>query len=82
VGISGSGPQEVNLGRLLSSEVAILGSSGYDLPDITEVIDNLANKRTHVRDIITHHYPLDKLNEALNMAADRSRSIKVVIDME
>jgi threonine dehydrogenase-like Zn-dependent dehydrogenase len=75
-------PQEVNLGRMMSAEVAILGSSGYDRSDIEEVIDNLASKRTFVTDIITHHYPLDKLNEALNMAADREQSIKVVVDME
>lgn len=75
-------PQEVNLNRMMSSEVAILGSSGYDLSDIKEVIDNLTNKRTFVNDIITHHFPLEQLNEALNTAADREKSIKIVVDME
>ncbi|SHN58557.1 zinc-dependent alcohol dehydrogenase [Desulfitobacterium chlororespirans] len=75
-------PQEVNLARLMSTEVVMLGSSGYDLADIEEVIDNLAHKRTLVNEIITHHFPLEQLNEALNMAADREKSIKVVVDME
>lgn len=74
-------PQEVNLARMMSSEVAILGSSGYNLSDIEEVIDNLAHKRTFVNDIVTHHFPLEQLNDALNTAADRERSIKVVVDM-
>jgi threonine dehydrogenase-like Zn-dependent dehydrogenase len=75
-------PQEVNPARLMSIEAVIMGSSGYNLPDIEEVIDNLANKRTFVNDIITHHFPLEQLNEALNMAADRENAIKVVVDME
>jgi threonine dehydrogenase-like Zn-dependent dehydrogenase len=75
-------PQEVNLARVMSSEIAIMGSSGYGLSDIEEVIDNLANKRTFVNDIITHHFPLEQLNDALNMAADREKAIKVVVDME
>jgi threonine dehydrogenase-like Zn-dependent dehydrogenase len=74
-------PQTINLGRLLSAEAAVLGSSGYDISDIEEVIDNLDSKRTHVADIITHHFPLEKINEALSTAADRAKSIKVVIDM-
>lgn len=75
-------PQEVIPARLMSTEAVIMGSSGYNLSDIEEVIDNLANKRTFVNDIITHHFPLEQLNDALNMAADREKAIKVVVDME
>ena len=81
VGVSMS-PQEVITANIMSPEIVIMGSSGYNLPDIKEVIDNLANKRTFVNDIITHHFPLEQLNEALNMAADRENAIKVVVDME
>jgi threonine dehydrogenase-like Zn-dependent dehydrogenase len=82
--IVGLGPQaqSVTLGRLVSSEVAILGSSGYDLSDIEEVIANLAGKKTYISEVITHHFPLAQLDKALKTAADREKAIKVVIDME
>jgi threonine dehydrogenase-like Zn-dependent dehydrogenase len=75
-------PQELQLTRLMSTEAILMGSSGYNDSDIKEVIDNLASGRTFVKEIITHHYPLDKLQEALLMAADKTQAIKVVIDME
>jgi threonine dehydrogenase-like Zn-dependent dehydrogenase len=81
VGISRN-PQELILSSLMSSEIVIMGSSGYNQEDIDEVIDNLANQRTFVEEIITHHYPLEKLDEALKMAGDRTQAIKVVVDME
>jgi threonine dehydrogenase-like Zn-dependent dehydrogenase len=78
----GMRPQEVIAANIMSPEIVIMGSSGYDHTDIAEVIDNLSNKRTFVSEIITHHFPLEQLNEALNMAADREKSIKVVVDMD
>jgi len=81
VGISGR-MFELSMMQLTNANVSIMGSSGYDLEDIVEVIDNLANKRTHVTEIVTHRYPLEQLPEALLMAADRNQAIKVMIDME
>lgn len=72
----------INLTRVLSSEAIIQGSCAYDHEDIVEVINNLASKRTYLKDLITHHYKLNEINEALLMAGDRDKSIKVVIDME
>ncbi|MBS7527000.1 alcohol dehydrogenase catalytic domain-containing protein [Fusibacter paucivorans] len=74
-------PIPVPMGRLMSSEVIIQGSCGYDHEDIVEVIDNLASKRTYMSEIITHHYPLTAINEAIQMANRRDQAIKVVIDM-
>ena len=75
-------PVSVPFGKIMSSEVIVQGSCGYDNSDILEVIDNLSLKRTHMTDIITHHYKLDEINEALEMAGDRKQAIKVLIDME
>jgi threonine dehydrogenase-like Zn-dependent dehydrogenase len=74
-------PQELEVAKLMT-EAVIMGSSGYNDSDIQEVIDNLASGRTFVKEVITHHYPLDKLQEALEMAADKTQAIKVVVDME
>jgi threonine dehydrogenase-like Zn-dependent dehydrogenase len=75
-------PQEVPLATMMSTETVIMGSSGYNDTDIQEVFDNLAAKRTYVNELVTHHYQLDQLQEALEMAANRTEAIKVVIDME
>jgi 2-desacetyl-2-hydroxyethyl bacteriochlorophyllide A dehydrogenase len=74
-------PQELAVASLMT-EAVIMGSSGYNDSDIQEVIDNLASGRTFVKEIITHHYPVEKLQEALEMANDKTQAIKVVIDME
>ena len=74
-------PQEVPLASMMSSEMVIMGSSGYNDSDIQEVFDNLAAKRTFVSEIITHHYKQDQLVEAMTMAGNRDEAIKVVIDM-
>jgi L-iditol 2-dehydrogenase len=75
-------PTLVPLNRVMSAEVIIQGSCSFDNEDIFEVIDNLASGRTCMKEIITHHYKLDEIQEALTMAADRSQSIKVMVDME
>ena len=81
VGISGV-PQELSLHYMMSSEMVVMGSSGYNYSDIEEVFANLAAKRTFVSDVITHHYKLEQIQEALDMASKRDEAIKVVIDME
>lgn len=75
-------PISVPLNRLMSAEVIIRGSCAYEDEDLREVIDNLASGRTHMKEIITHHYKLDDIQAALEMAADRSQAIKVIVDME
>ena len=57
------------------------GSRGYTRDDILEVIHNLANKKPHVTQIITHTFPLDDAVEAFETASDPSLAIKVVLDL-
>lgn len=76
-------PREVNLPMMMSSEMVIMGSSGYNDSDLKEVFDNLANGKTPwIEKVITHHFKQEDLQEALNKAMDRTEAIKVVIDME
>ena len=75
-------PVPVPLMWMMSRELIIQGASAYDNEDIFEVIDNLASGRTHMTDIITHHFKFDDISEALKTAADRSQAIKVIVDME
>ena len=81
VGVS-SEPILLNAARIMSSEAIIQGSRAYDTEDIQEVIENLASQKTCVSDIITHHFPLERINEAFEMASDRKKAIKVIVDMD
>jgi len=73
---------EISLMEFVISNTSIWGACSYDDEDIQEAIDILAKGKVDFSDIITHHYKLDQINEAMAMAADRAQSIKVIIDME
>jgi L-iditol 2-dehydrogenase len=47
--------------------------------DIAEVHALLAAKRFEVRDLVTHHVPLDKLPEGFELAAQPEKALKVVV---
>lgn len=69
-------------GRLMSTEGIIQGSCCYDHEDLMEVIDNLTNHTTCIQEIVTHHFKLEDINHAMEIANARDEAIKVVIDME
>ncbi|MDR1421602.1 MAG: alcohol dehydrogenase catalytic domain-containing protein [Coriobacteriales bacterium] len=75
-------PFPVPMARLMSSETIIMGSCGFNEEDVLEAIDNLTSGKTLMPGIITSHYKLDQINEAIVMAQNREKSIKVLIDME
>jgi threonine dehydrogenase-like Zn-dependent dehydrogenase len=75
-------PREIPLIRTMSTETMVMGSNGYDDADIKEVMDNLVGKRTFASELVTHHFPFSEIDAALKMAADKEKSIKVIVDME
>jgi len=75
-------PVPVSLMNLMSSESIIQGSCAYENEDIGEAINNLASKKTPISKIITHHYKLEQISEAIEMAGNRNEAIKVLIDMD
>lgn len=74
-------PVSVNLTGIMSAEATILGSCGYSISDIEEVLYYINGHKTKVGQIVTHHFPIEKLAEAFAFASDpANKSIKVVID--
>lgn len=68
---------------IMSNEVLIKGSCGYEIEDIEEVIDNVNHKKVDLSTIVTHHFSIDQLDEAFAFANDpQNNAIKVVIDYE
>lgn len=74
---------ELNAAGLLSSEITIKGSCGFQLSDLVEAYNNVNHHRTKISGIITHHFKHEDAAEAFAFAADpASGAIKVVIDYE
>lgn len=62
------------------AEIEVKGSFAYTNDDIREVIQVLKEKKTPVSRIITHHYPLDQIEEAFHMAQNQGEALKILID--
>jgi len=76
----------VNWAKLHWGEIDIIPVSGFyhwgNDPEFRIVTDLLIDGKLHATEQVTHRFPLEKINEAFEAAADKSKSksIKVVID--
>lgn len=76
-------PLSFHIGAFSERRLKIQGSCGYDMEDIIEALDHISAAKTKVGDIVTHHFPHDKIVEAFKLASDPSSgAIKVVIDYD
>ncbi len=74
---------EISAATLLSSQLTIKGSCGFEREDLVEAFQNINTHRTTVPQIVTHHFAHADAVEAFRFAADpKSGAIKVVIDYE
>jgi len=79
-------PLEVDLRRIVWSEIAVVGSNCYGFSgmrsDFDVAIDLIATKRADVTKLVTHRFPFDDVAEAFRIAADKtSGAIKVHLHM-
>jgi L-iditol 2-dehydrogenase len=77
-------PLEVNLGRIVGSEIQVTGSSCYGYSgmkkDFEWSMDLIISNKVLANKLITHRFPLSDIKEAFKVAADKnSGSIKVMI---
>lgn len=75
-------PQQVNLAKIVESEVVLTGSHCYAYTgmntDFGAAIDLIASGHVNVTRLVTHRFPLAEVVEAFRVSADkRSGSIKV-----
>ncbi len=73
-------PIPVEFGRMLTTEMTITTAVGYPT-EMNEVVDALPRLKERVLPLISHRYPLDRVIEALGVAASPA-SAKVMIAME
>ncbi|MBN1217057.1 MAG: alcohol dehydrogenase catalytic domain-containing protein [Candidatus Lokiarchaeota archaeon] len=64
------------------NEVIIMTSYGAAPPDLDEAYELISNKKINVSDIISHRFPLNKVQEAFNMVCNADNSLKVIIDFD
>lgn len=76
-------PITFDLAPFAAPRLTLQGSTGYDIPDIVEALNNVSSHRTKAAEIVTHHFTHDRVVEAFETASDPSTgAIKVVIDYE
>jgi 2-desacetyl-2-hydroxyethyl bacteriochlorophyllide A dehydrogenase len=73
-------PIQLNPLDLLIKELRLYGSMAYPT-EFPAVIDMLARAEVDVSPLISHHYPLAKFEQALEVAKDTNRAAKVMIDI-
>ena len=76
-----SGAQYIKLRRLQSKEVQIKTSQGCTLKNLQDAVTRLESNAAKLRTLITHTFPLEKINEAFSVAIKHklNNAIKVAI---
>lgn len=75
-------PRQLNLLPLTYGSKALVGSGGYRPEDVPEVMALMAENPARLEPLVTHEFLLERLGEALDTAADASRSLAVAVRME
>ena len=75
-------PVTLDLMKLNFSAFTIIGSPAYDIEDVLAVLEMLKSHQFPIKDLVTHTYRIDDINEAFEKAADSKDSLKVVIDYQ
>lgn len=73
-------PVEVDAGAICMLEKSIIGSYSSDVTIQQEAADLIFSRKIDVRGLITHRYPLERIEEAIKTASHPGeRSLKVVV---
>lgn len=75
-----AGMRPVNILDMTFSQHSIIGSGGYMPEDVKDVMNIMESGKWDIDTIITHKFPLEKLSEAIEKAADVDNSLNVVIE--
>ena len=70
---------EEDLQQLYLRGIRLIPTYATTERDVAEVHALLAAKRLEVRDLVTHHFPLEKLPDAFQLAAQPEKALKVIV---
>lgn len=71
--------RKLDLLHLTYSQKSIIGSGGYMPEDVTDVMEIMKSGKWDIEKIITHEFPLAKINEAIQTAGNRDIALNVII---
>lgn len=66
--------------RLTYSSQSIIGSGGYMPQDVKDVMNIMKSGRWNIESLITHEFPLSRINDALKTASATDSALNVVIN--
>lgn len=71
--------RNIDLLHMTYSQKSIIGSGGYMPEDVWDVLKIMESGKWNIETIITHEFPLSKIETAIQTAADVTKSFNVVI---
>lgn len=74
-----AGERPVDILHMTFAQQAIIGSGGYAPEDVRDVMKIMASGKYDIASIITHEFPQDELEKALETACDADHALKVII---
>ncbi len=66
------------VGRIIMDEISLIGSVGAPLREIPDVIKLLKDKKIRWQEMVSNHFPLSQINEALNTLR-MGQSIRTIV---
>lgn len=61
------------------AQKSIIGSGGYFPEDVRDVMKIMESGRWDLEKMITHEFPLDEINQAIQTASDTEHALNVII---
>jgi L-iditol 2-dehydrogenase len=71
---------EIDFSQLFIDEKSIITSYSTSEPETTKVLEMMEHGRISLKELVTHKFGLDDVEEAFAVARDASRSVKVVVE--
>lgn len=71
--------KQLDLLHLTYSQKSIVGSGGYMPEDVRDVFEIMKSGKWNIESIITHEFPLDALEKAIQKASDTENALNVII---
>ncbi|MEG3132718.1 zinc-dependent dehydrogenase [Rouxiella sp. T17] len=73
----------IDAGRFFRDEISVIGTYSLSPYEMPEAIEILRLNKINVDDMITHHYPLSQLTEAIEFAANPANDVlKIIMKMD
>ncbi|MBQ8389867.1 MAG: alcohol dehydrogenase catalytic domain-containing protein [Oscillibacter sp.] len=73
-------PRTIDLMKVTYGDLTIKGSPGYDFEDVARAMEIMKSGKYDIESLVSHTFPLEQLEEAIQTAAVSGASEKVLIE--